>query len=273
MASIEERAAQIMEHLCSHSAHGYSQPNRAGVGTGGGKGETLTLSDGTRVQVSTGDRDCSSAVIECFAAQGVDCGGATYTGNMRSRMVASGNFEALPASTWRSPRRGDVLLTERNGHTALALGGGRLGEFLRSERHSTHGSLGDQDGGESIVRALYDDGWDCVLRYRGPEPAGTTTTTTTQDGDEMYCIIQPNGANVLMYFDGRSFHDLTHPDDVTALNMVYKATHGGASIPTIKLGKSGEPWASRLHQALEGGCPHKLVPNLDAFKPRTPREE
>ena len=89
----------------------------------------------------------------------------------------------------------------------------------------------------------------------------------------MYCIIHPNGANVLMYFDGSAFHDLTSPDDVTALNMVYKATHGGASIPTIKLGDSKAPWASRLHQALEGGCPHKLVPNLDAFKPRTPRED
>lgn len=168
--SIEECAAQLMEHLCSHSAHGYSQPNRQGVGTGGGRGETVTLSDGSTVSISVGDRDCSSASIECYAAQGVDCGGATYTGNMRRRMVASGNFESLPASTWRSPERGDLLLTERNGHVAMALGGGKLGEFLRSENHTIHGQVGDQDGGESVIRALYDDGWDCVLRYCGAEP-------------------------------------------------------------------------------------------------------
>ena len=168
--SVEERAAQIMEHLCSHSAHGYSQPNRQGVGTGGGRGETVTLSDGSTVSISVGDRDCSSASIECYAAQGVDCGGATYTGNMRRCMVASGNFETLPASTWRSPERGDLLLTERNGHVAMALGGGKLGEFLRSENHTIHGAVGDQDGGESVIRGLYDDGWDCVLRYVGPEP-------------------------------------------------------------------------------------------------------
>lgn len=272
MASVEERAAQIMEHLCSHSAHGYSQPNRAGVGTGGGAGETLTLSDGTRVQVSTGDRDCSSAVIECFAAQGVNCGGASYTGNMRSCMVASGNFEALPASTWRSPRRGDVLLTERNGHTALALGGGKLGEFLRSERHSAHGSLGDQDGGESIVRALYDDSWDCVLRYRGPEPSDGTYQEEEDMG--MECLIIPNGANVVTYFDGHDIHDLTHPDDITAINTVYQATHGGKSIPTVKLGSKGAPWYSRLVQALKGGYPtDSMVPQANAFKPRCPREE
>lgn len=167
----EEAAAQVMEHLCSHAAHGYSQPHRQGVGTGGSVGETVTLSDGTKVGIATGDRDCSSAAIECYAALGVDCGGAYYTGDMRSKMCSTGNFEALPASTWKAPRRGDLLLNEGR-HVAMALGGGKLGEFLRSERHSTDGQSGDQDGYESVVRALYYDDWDCVLRYCGPEPGG-----------------------------------------------------------------------------------------------------
>lgn len=194
--SIEDRAAEVMEHLCTHSAHGYSQPNRQGVGTGGSVGETITLSDGTKVGISVYDRDCSSAAIESFAALGVDCGGATYTGNMRSCMVASGNFEALPASTWRNPRRGDILLTERNGHTALALGNGKLGEFLRSENHTIHGRVGDQDGGESVIRALYDDGWDCVLRYCGPEPEGVNETGQTVTGAGRYTVVSPDGLNV-----------------------------------------------------------------------------
>lgn len=92
MATVSERAAEVMEHLCSHSDHGYSQPNRAGIGTGGGVGEVITLSDGSTVGISYGDRDCSSAVIECYAALGVNCGGATYTGNMRSCMCGTGNF-------------------------------------------------------------------------------------------------------------------------------------------------------------------------------------
>lgn len=194
--SIEDRAAEVMEHLCTHSAHGYSQPNRQGVGTGGSVAETVTLSDGTKVGIAAYDRDCSSAVIECFAAQGVDCGGATYTGNMRSCMVASGNFRALPAGTWKSPLRGDILLTERNGHTALALGGGKLGEFLRSENHSIHGKVGDQDGGESVIRALYDDGWDCVLRYCGPEPEGVNDSGQTVTSAGRYTVVSPDGLNV-----------------------------------------------------------------------------
>ena len=194
--SIEGRAAETMEHLCTHSTHGYSQPNRQGVGTGGSVAETITLSDGAKVGIAAYDRDCSSAAIECFAAQGVDVNGATYTGDMRSRMVASGNFRVLPASTWKNPRRGDLLLTERNGHVAMALGNGQLGEFLRSENHSIHGKVGDQDGGESVVRALYDDGWDVVLRYCGPEPEGVNDVGQTVTGAGKYVVVSADGLNV-----------------------------------------------------------------------------
>lgn len=194
--SIADRAAEIKEHLCTHYTHGYSQPNRQGIGTGGTVAETITLSDGTRVGIAAYDRDCSSADIECYAAQGVDCGGATYTGNMRSCMVASGNFRVLPASTWRNPRRGDLLLTERNGHVAMALGGGKLGEFLRSENHTIHGQVGDQDGGESVIRDLYDDGWDCVLRYCGPEPDGAGDSGQTVTGAGAYVVVSADGLNV-----------------------------------------------------------------------------
>lgn len=194
--TIQNEAAEVMEHLCRHSAHGYSQPNRQGVGTGGKASETLTLSDGRKVEIAYGDRDCSSAVIECFSVLGVDCGGAWRTGDMRQKMCATGNFKALPASTWRNPRRGDILLSEGK-HTALALGDGKLGEFLRSENHSVHGQVGDQDGGESVVRALYDDSWNCVLRYVGPQtgvPEGAETSTAGVGG--AYTVVDPEGLNV-----------------------------------------------------------------------------
>lgn len=194
--TIQNEAAEVMEHLCRHSIHGYSQPNRRGVGTGGKASETLTLSDGRKVEIAYGDRDCSSAVIECFSVLGVDCGGAWYTGDMRDKMCATGNFKALPASTWRNPQRGDILLNEGK-HTALALGDGKLGEFLRSESHTAHGRVGDQDGGESVVRALYDDAWDCVLRYVGPQtgvPEGAETSTAGVGG--AYTVVDPEGLNV-----------------------------------------------------------------------------
>lgn len=165
MSTTSERAAQVMEHLCSHSAHGYSQPNRAGIGTGGDVAERITLTDGTVVGISFGDRDCSSAAIECYAALGVDCGGATYTGNMRRCMTGSGNFTWIADLSQR--QRGDILLNETH-HAAVYLGNGKLGQFSISERGTTHGQRGDQTGYESNIKGYYNYPWNGVLRYTGP---------------------------------------------------------------------------------------------------------
>ena len=165
-----DAAAEVMEHLCEHSAHGYSQVNRQGVGTGANIFETVALSDGTKVTIAQGDRDCSSAAIECYAALGVDCGGASYTGNMRSLMTKTGNFKWITDLSQR--RRGDILLNETH-HTAVFLGGGKLGQFSISEHGTTHGTRGDQTGYESNVKAYYSYPWNGILRYCGPAREGS----------------------------------------------------------------------------------------------------
>lgn len=220
--SYTDAAAEVMEHLCTHSAHGYSQPNRQGIGTGGTVGETITLSDGSTVGISYGDRDCSSAVIECFKALGVAVGGATYTGNMKTCMVGSGNFRALPASTWKNPQRGDILLNQGK-HTAMALGNGKLGEFLRSENHTTSGTVGDQDGGESVVRALYDDEWDCVLRYCGAARPGSQTSDGGTSTSSDY-LVKTSGT--------------TYRVNIDELNVRAAPSTGAAIVATYKQGET-----------------------------------
>lgn len=176
MLSYADAAAEVMEHLCSHSAHGYSQPNRQGIGTGGDSGETVTLSDGTRVAISTGDRDCSSAAIECYAALGVGVGGATYTGNMRRCMTSTGNFRWITDLSQR--KRGDILLNETH-HAAVYLGGGRLGQFSISENGTIHGTRGDQTAYESNIRNYYNYPWNGLLRYCGPAREGSEEDEVT----------------------------------------------------------------------------------------------
>ena len=171
--SFANAAAEVMEHLCKHSTHGYSQPNRQGVGTGASVFESITLSDGTKVTIAQGDRDCSSAAIECYAALGVDCGGASYTGNMRKCMTKAGNFKWIAPYSKSKVRRGDILLNETH-HTAVALGGGKLGQFSISERGTTHGTRGDQTGYESNIKALYNYPWNGILRYCGPARKGSS---------------------------------------------------------------------------------------------------
>lgn len=72
-----------------------------------------------------------------------------------------------------------------------------------------------------------------------------------EDSDmTMACIIQPNGENRLIYYDGHSLHNLTHPDQVTAIQQVAKATTG-KELPIFKLGTKTAPWFTRLKQAVD----------------------
>lgn len=221
-----DAAAEVMEHLCSHGTHGYSQVNRQGVGTGANVFESITLSDGSKVTVAQGDRDCSSAAIECYAALGVDVGGATYTGNMRRCMVGTGRFKWITDLSQR--RRGDILLNEAH-HTAVYLGGGKLGQFSISERGTTHGTRGDQTGYESNVKGYYNYPWDGILRYCGPEreepepeePAARGASVQLYDGNAT------DAQRWAVSWDAEGYVTLTALSCGLALDVQYGGTASG----------------------------------------------
>lgn len=280
MLSVAYTAAELAEHAAKHDAHGYSQPNRAAVGTGATAGEWVTVSDGRTYGIAKGDYDCSSLAIQCYAAQGIDCGGAWSTSNMEPKMVASGNFVSLPRDTWRNPKRGDLLLAPGK-HVAVALGDGKVAEAVRSENHSTHGQLGDQDGGEIIIRDIYDDGWTCVLRYIGPEREQTSDEPATEPEEEeeedmpTECLISiPQSGDmpcsVTVYVCGDRVHDLANPEVVKYLNEVYKACHG-KDIPCFEMSAAPDfPAFQRVLQGLRGGIPDpSIIPNVDCYVPRS----
>lgn len=174
--------AEIAEHECRHDRHGYSQPNRAGIGTGGPADETITLSDGTQVKISSGDKDCSSLMVECVAAMGLPTGGATYTGNMRRGLTSTGNFEWHGRGDLGSLRRGDILLNERH-HTAMYLGSGRVGMASQSEHGTVTGTRGDQTGREIYIRDYYDCPWDGFLRCTATRVTSRWASVQLYDGN------------------------------------------------------------------------------------------
>lgn len=170
MPKLANVAATLMEHLCTHDWHGYTQgPGR----NGDGEGVCNVTVEGKTYSVEQGDRDCSSAVIECWrqALKGTPYEGkldkATYTGNMRSVFVASGLFEWKPMSY--IAQRGDIYLNHVN-HTAMCTSAipDMLAEFNINEFGGiVGGATGDQTGNESRIRAYYDFPWDGILRYNG----------------------------------------------------------------------------------------------------------
>lgn len=163
-----EVAVELMKHLVNHDWHGYSQYSRWGDGEG-----TCGIEVGGKVyQLEQGDRDCSSAIISAFEAAGISCGGATYTGNMRSCMVGTGNFVWHPMSSGYIAKPGDVYLNEVH-HTAMCTSAvpDLLAEFCISETGGIDGAEGDQTGYESYEHAYYDRPWDGILECVNTEPA------------------------------------------------------------------------------------------------------
>lgn len=183
----KEVAALIMRHLCTHNAHGYTQDMEGRQGTGT---ETIDIY-GVPYTIRSGDADCSSAVIRAYEAAGISCGGATYTGNMRERMVGTGNF------IWRSMKfiaqMGDSYLNE-DCHTAMCLSAEPdvLMEFSINEKGGTlGGKIGDQKQkgeydetygqGESHLKLYYDYPWDGILQCVG-------------DGDKIAFVVEEDGS-------------------------------------------------------------------------------
>lgn len=174
-------AATLMEHLCTHDWHGYTQ----GAGRwGDGEGKCYVEVPGEATYaVEQGDRDCSSAVIDCWrqAVYYTDYRGcfdaATYTGNMRSVFVNSGLFVWRPMGDGYIAQRGDIYLNEAS-HTAMCISAvpDMLAEFSINELGTiTGGAVGDQTGGESRIVAYYDFPWDGILQYNHKADGGSSS--------------------------------------------------------------------------------------------------
>lgn len=158
-ASVIENALQWAIGVANDDSHGYSQSSRWGP-----------------------DYDCSSFVISALKSAGLDVGGATYTGNMRSNLTAH-DFTWIPWSQISSSanlQRGDILLNEAT-HTEFYLGNNQ-----NVGAHSNRGypQSGDQTGTEVSVSGYYYHPWDGVLRYNGGNnPTGVVDIITGKTGE------------------------------------------------------------------------------------------
>lgn len=161
-------AAEVMDHLIDHDAHGYTQ----GAGReGNGSFEVLTLSSGERATIEGGDGDCSEMVRRSWAAIGVLPFGywASYmwTGN-EQRILTSHGFKEIRVQAAAAMKRGDVLY--KDGHTEMYLGNGLQGGARINEKGTILGGKeGDQTGWE-VARGNYrPTQWTKAFRYMGAE--------------------------------------------------------------------------------------------------------
>lgn len=179
------RAVEVMEHYANHDAsHGYSQYNR----WGNGSNEVITLSDGTTVTISAGDRDCSSGIISAWeAVLPGSTAGATYTGNMKEEFLKTGLWEWHPMGDGYIAQPGDIYLNHVH-HTAMCVSAepDLMAQFSISENYTIHGQEGDQTGWECEIKPYSNYPWDGKLVYVGPQPgeAGSDGGDIAEPGDD-----------------------------------------------------------------------------------------
>lgn len=160
MASVDY-AVERMRYWCTQGNLGYDQWNRNDIRYGG-------------------ECDCSSLVIHVLKEAGFDTGGATYTGNMRSNLVARG-WKVIPVNG--NPQKGDILLNDGS-HVAMWLGDCLAQASIDENGNIKGGKSGDQTNYETNVRSYYNYPWNCYLRWGGAstnvEPSGSIKVRDAQ---------------------------------------------------------------------------------------------
>ena len=252
-----QAASEVMWHLVTHDAHGYSQPARSGDGTE----EELYLSDGERVVIHGGDYDCSESVrvaVNCALSGSYhDPITHMWTGSERDDLLAVGYEEISP---WDA-QDGDVLLTE--GHTEMVIDmDGRLIQagFRHSEDYDIHGWQGDQTGDESSWSDFDPTDWQTAFRYVGPEREDAPHIEPIEEKEfnmDDWAIIAYDGAGYL-YAAGK-LHPLANEDEQKFVEYLYgeaKRQRDAGGMPHIVLGDGADviygvgPWGKKLAEIL-----------------------
>ena len=143
------------ENAAEDDSHGYSQATRWG----------------------NPDYDCSGLTISAYKEQGVNVGGATYTGNMCDAMRNTGNFAVYDFTSMQNLQPGDILVVHNGDkqHTEMYIGDGKNVGAHISETGGVYGQAGDQTddhnpatcNGEVSITPFYNDTWMWVIRYTG----------------------------------------------------------------------------------------------------------
>ena len=120
-ATAAEKIATAMEQACSNNKIGYDQGQRTTL-------YPYAKEAGWNLSKVTAqcECDCSSLVAVCVNAAGITVSKDMYTGNERSLLEKTGEFEILTADKYTGDdaylKRGDILLGK--GHTAVVLSDG-----------------------------------------------------------------------------------------------------------------------------------------------------
>lgn len=166
--------------------------------------------------------------------------GSVWTDRWPQSQSLQAAFERIPAS--QAGQRGDVAFWA----VSKAYPGSHVAIVL--EDHGTTLLCLSQNPGPARRLELTKSGLEGYFRPR-TRADGTDNNQNQEEEEEMHCIIQLNDDAGLHYYDGTKLHPLDNPDEVTALQTVYKQCHGH-DMPCFKLGSKDAPWGTRFAAAV-----------------------
>lgn len=152
---------------------------------------------------------------------------------------------------------GDLSIFKSNEDAALKLAADKCKQYgitpsastirLHQEVYATacpHRSV-ELHGGRDATNAYFINR---IMELMG-ESKETNRTQPERKEPTMHCFYTVDGKGPVIYFDGVNFHPLSHPDEMSVLNSIYKANNG-KDMPCFSW-KSAAPWHARLQQAIE----------------------
>lgn len=139
--ALADKAASIMELICSDDNYGYDQSQRL-------TGYNAIIANGGKVKGAKGEFDCSSLVSTCYRLVGLPVSPACTTRSIREAFIATGKFKAYTDTAHLSgdtyAKRGSLYLKEGS-HVVMALedGPGVRNPYKEPLLTISRGSKGD----------------------------------------------------------------------------------------------------------------------------------
>lgn len=204
--------------------------------------------------------NCSYLTTCAYAAAGLEIphwqGHQNGNGSQSDCVRETGHWtddpdELLPGDLVFFSSSGDPYNT---GHVGVSLGGWRMIDSV-------------PDGGvqeRTLYGSFVGGGWPLEwLPEDEPEPE---PEPERKENDHMVAIVSVVDANTVVYVTDDHIHDLTHPDDIAALDRMWADTHDGERMPRAQ--RTADELA-RLWQGMSAGFPKHLAEHAAKFPPRS----
>lgn len=109
-------------------------------------------------------------------------------------------------------------------------------------------SLASDDNGGAVMQRFrsYDSGY--IRGYGIPQYKEKPITDDCEE--DMQCLIKPDGQDYMVWYDGNRLHGLCHPDEMTAIQDIYRHCTG-KEIPIFEYGTKDAPWFHRFADAVD----------------------